>query len=178
MSTQWSNVDPTGGVDDAEVASMLDENPARGGVDDPQIWLDRFVAEAHELAQQSRNAQAAMADQHIRVENKFMRLTMGAGGQITELVFLASANAATAALLTESFQELHTRAAAKATRATLDIMATMAGPDDPAINAIRDSVSPEVREQMAYDEAHPDEQPHTEESDDNPGPDAGEQDEY
>lgn len=177
MSTQWSNADPSGGVGDAEVVSMLDENPARGGVDDPKIWLDRFVAEAHELAQQSRDAQAAMADQQIRVENKFMRLTMGAGGQITELVFLASANAATAALLTEAFQELHTRAAAKATRATLDIMATIAGPDDPAMNAIRDSVSPEVREQMAYDQAHP------EESDDDPDPDAGdpdagEQDEY
>lgn len=129
------------------------EHPGRGGVDDPTIWLAGFLAEAEQLAAQAEAAQAAMAEQSSTVENRLMRMTMGPSGQITKLVFSPSANAATAAQLTESFQELHTQAASQATRETLRIMSGLVPAGDPSLDVIRDSVSEEVREQMVLDEA-------------------------
>ncbi|MGA4669745.1 hypothetical protein ACPCG0_08125 [Propionibacteriaceae bacterium Y1923] len=146
---------PEAGAPDAldPTADPFQDHPGRGGVDDPTIWLANFLAEAEQLAAQAQAAEAAMADQSTTVENRFMRMTMGASGQITKLVFSPSANAATAAQLTEAFQELHVQAASSATRDTLKIMSTLVGPDGPSLGAIRDSVSDEVREQMALDDA-------------------------
>lgn len=138
------------------VADPFIDHPGRGGVDDPTIWLASFLAEAEQMAARAEAAQQAMSEQSSTVENRLMRMTMGPSGQITQLVFSASANAATAAQLTESFQELHTRAAATTTRETLRIMSTLVPTDDPSIQAIADAVSPEVREQMASDEASED----------------------
>ncbi|MGA4508574.1 hypothetical protein ACQB6R_09215 [Propionibacteriaceae bacterium G1746] len=140
------------------VALTPDEDPfahheGRGGVDDPTVWLAGYLAEAEQLAAQAAAAEQAMAAQQTTVENKFMRMSMGPSGQITELVFQPSANAATAAQLTEAFQELHIVAASASTRQTMRIMQSLVSPDDPSLQAIAESVSPAVREQMVIDEA-------------------------
>ena len=142
-----------GSLDGHGAEDLFTDHPGRGGVDDPTIWLTGFLAEAEQMAAQAEAAQQAMAGQSSTVENRLMRMTMGPSGQITQLVFSQSANAATAAQLTESFQELHTRAASQATRETLRIMSTVVPAGDPSVEAIVGSVSPEVREQMAIDEA-------------------------
>lgn len=142
---------------------LFTSHPGRGGVDDPTIWLANFLAEAEQMAAQADAAQQAMVEQSSTVENRLMRMTMGPSGQITQLVFSLSANAATGAQLTESFQELHLQAASKATRETLKIMSTLVPADDPSVTVIAESVSPEVREQMAIDEAAEANDDHTEE---------------
>lgn len=143
---EWQNAPDADPFDDLA-------HPGRDGVDDPAMWLDQFLAEANALAAQAQQVEQALADQTSEVENKFMRLRMGPSGQITSLVFGPSANAATAAQLTEAFQELHVRAAAQATRATLGAMSALVEPGDPSLALIRESVSAEVAEQMAIDDA-------------------------
>lgn len=153
MSTQQHGERPASSPQEQELDEILAEHPARDGVDDPEVWLRQFMAEAEALAAQARAVEDALATQEAEVENKFMRMRMGASGQITSLVFSPSANAATAAQLTEAFQELHVQAAAQTTRTTLAMMSAVAGEDDPSLDLIRNSVSPEVAEQMAIDEA-------------------------
>lgn len=124
-------------------------------VDDPQVWLDQFLAEAQQMQAQAEQAERQYADISTTVENKFMRLTMAAGGTITSLTFLGSANAATAAQLTDAFRETQAQAGAEVARRSLAVMTTLAGPDDPAVRAVEQSLPEEVCEQMAAENQDP-----------------------
>ncbi|MGJ6981102.1 hypothetical protein ACSDQ9_11340 [Aestuariimicrobium soli] len=125
-----------------------DQAPVAPPTDDPHVWLVQFLAEAEAMERQADAAGRALAEIEATVENSFMRLTMTGGGTISRLVFRPSANAATAAQLTEVFAATHAEAGAEVTRRTLAVMAQLAGPDDPSLAAVRQAVPASVREEM------------------------------
>ena len=126
----------------------LDDPQYRQRSEDPRIWLEKFKAHAQELAKAGRRAQERLAANEVTLENKLLRLTMGAGGTVKDIRFLSGADAASATQLTAAFKDLQTKAGAQVTRNTLGVMHTLVPEDDPSMQAIRDSVPADVRAEM------------------------------
>lgn len=114
----------------------------------PDEWLQDFQQQAQAMAARAEQAQEAMAGNVATSENRLLRLTMAAGGTIQNLEFLPAATHASATELTAAFRELHSQVGAQVTRSTLEVMAELAGPDDPSLAAIRHSVPTHVQEVM------------------------------
>lgn len=153
MTEQHSDNGRHGGEPDFDPIANPELAPE---VDDPEIWLNNYLAHAQALEASAQRAEAQLDQIGATIENKFMRLTLGAGGTVSSLVFLGSANAATAAQLTDVFRETHAQAGAEVTRQTMAVLTTLAGPDDPTVRLVEKSVPENIREQLAADAADPD----------------------
>lgn len=127
-------------------------SPIRFDAEDPQVWLQKFKAQAKALGRASQAAQARMAQNKVTVEDRLMRLTLNSSNAIEEITFLPPAGSASATELTKSFRDLYAQAGAHVARETLSVMATLAGDNDPSLDLIRRCIPDNIRQQMAEDE--------------------------
>ena len=132
----------------------MTETPETFRGEDPQIWLNKFRAQAEQLQKQAEAAEERLANNQVSVQNKLMKLSLGSGGAVQSLEFLTDAGRASATELTAAFKDLYTKAGAQVARETMAVMASLAGEDDPSVQLIRRQVPLDVQLELdAEDEA-------------------------
>lgn len=122
---------------------------------DPERWLAGFTAQAQALQAQAEDAQARLAANQATVENKLVRMTLTSNGGIADIMFKPDAGRAAATELTAAFLEAYREGSATVARETRNVLAALAGPDDPSLAAFDRAVPEQTRAAMAEQEDRP-----------------------